>query len=167
MKELVIWLRSTVPVFIFSIFLMLTYSVNLSILMGEAGHVDLGYDVVNKIFYFLTAMFIEALILLFVINKKLWVGRWYAFLSLVVNLLYYNHFDFESPRLFITAVVISVLHSGAIFFLAELFYEQSDDEDSTHLMANQCQICGKKFSIEKDLAKHLLKEHKDVLKLKK
>ena len=140
----------------FSIFLMFTYAVNLSVLMGDAGHVDFfGAQVVNRIFYLLTAIALESMVLIFVINGMVLVGRGYAIASFFINLLYYDHFDATEWRLFIASILLSTIHSGAIFWLADLFKKQTQ-EARTH----KCQICGDELASKDDLERHLSISHK-------
>jgi hypothetical protein len=88
-----------------------------------------------------------------------WVGRGYAIFSLLINLLYYNHFDVGEWRNMAAAITISIVHSGAIFFLAELFKTQTKDD-------NVCQVCDTKFITSGELDRHLRRVHgkKDIKK---
>jgi hypothetical protein len=125
--------------------------------MGEAGHVDLGNNFVNKAFYLLTSIALESMVLIFVINAMVWVGRGYAITSLVINLLYYNHFaPVEETRMFVAAFVISIAHSGAIFFLSELFKNKTKKEQKVYT----CQICAAEFNSSKLLEDHLVRVHR-------
>ena len=152
MNKIVNFLKSEKPAFIFSIFLMVTYSINLSILMEVVGHLDFGHYIADRTVYFMTALAIESLILVFVVNRMYWVGRGYAVFSFVINLLYYNHFDMSEWRNLMAAITISIVHSGAIFFLAELFKRQTKDE-------NKCQVCGALFTTSNELDSHLRRIH--------
>jgi hypothetical protein len=157
MNKIVKFLKSEKPAFIFSIFLMVTYSINLSILMKVVGHLDFGHFIVDRTIYFLTALAIESLMLVFVINHMVWVGRGYAIFSLLINLLYYNHFDLSEWRNMAAAVTISIVHSGAIFFLAELFKTQTKED-------NVCQVCETKFATSSELNMHLRRVHRKKTK---
>ena len=52
MSGVVFFLKSEKPSFIFSIFLMITYSINLSILMEVVGHLNLGHIIADRTVYF-------------------------------------------------------------------------------------------------------------------
>ena len=152
MQKIVNFLKSDKPAFIFSILLMITYAINMSILMEVVGHLDLGHYLVDRGIYLITALTIESLILVFIINRMVWVGRSYALFSFVINLLYYNHFDILDTRTFVSSIVLSLVHSGAIFFLADLFNRQTKED-------NTCQVCDAKFKTKGELNIHLKRVH--------
>jgi hypothetical protein len=161
MNNIVEFLKSERPLFLFSLFLLLTYAVNMSFLMFEAGHVSLGHVAIDRIFYFLMASALEGVVLMLIINGKDLAGKIFAITAFFINIIYYNHF-LEDVRLMVASILLSGIHSAAIFFMSELFARKTE-EDEENDGKWKCQICLAKFDNEKQLVGHISAKHPEIV----
>ncbi|HZY82261.1 MAG TPA: hypothetical protein VFE50_22200 [Cyclobacteriaceae bacterium] len=169
MTKLVTFLESKQVVFLGAIVLMAFYVPHAGHLFMQLEHLDLtfyNFKFFNWIYGMGLAAVFEFLILIFIVNGRERIGKFYAIISFFLNLFYYDYLFLvitdsspENIKATIISLFVCVTHSLSVWQLSELFNQRViADKEKEEYWCSECDAGP--FPNKRSLDGHVNKAHR-------
>ena len=174
MNKLVTFLESKQVVFLGAIVLMAFYVPHAGHLFMQLEHLDLtfyNFKFFNWVYGMGLAAVFEFLILIFIVNRRERIGKFYAVISFFLNLFYYDYLFIvvtgptpENVKATIISLFVCVTHSLSVWQLSELFNQRViADKEKDEYWCSECEAGP--FPNKRSLDGHVNKAHRSKKKL--
>ncbi|HMJ70350.1 MAG TPA: hypothetical protein VK508_15705 [Cyclobacteriaceae bacterium] len=174
MNKLVTFLESKQVVFLGAIVLMAFYVPHAGHLFMQLEHLDLtfyNFQFFNWVYGMGLAAVFEFLILIFIVNRRERIGKFYAVVSFFLNLFYYNYLFLviteptpQNIKATIISLFVCMTHSLSVWQLSELFNQRViADKEKDEYWCSECEAGP--FPNKRSLDGHVNKAHRSKKKL--